>query len=809
MKELRITLLLVLALAAMIWAHGTTQAADVSGAIYRGTLRVVNNSTAANGVSVNFSLSTDDLINLYNVSDNCQNVAILTNGGADARFMPSINASYPWIVYVPTIGATSTLDYTFYAAGPVMSPEIVFFGTMEIDDHGSIELDDNGTVGLTQVYVDTSVSDDIVSKEDAFRITADGSRTIEAVMFSDTSQTDNITPNAAGAATGIASVFGAATHWDAVNDTPGSPDDAATYVHTNNTVEEIDYYNLTLNGLNEQSIITTVNVYYRFRSSTAATNVYLTPRLRLGSDITAGTEKTHTGDTWTTYNETLARPGGGTWAASDLADLQVGIGIKKAPAAASVQCTQVYVAVTYNLTASAAISDIDSEEFDQLKAGINAPFWGFALNNDLVLPVSDNVALNASIFQPEARNSGFTTFDSNAHIGTTGGGATWVEDTGYSFNGTSFITFPHSTSINATGGPLSVEAWLNPDAGMAAPVVIGSKTGPDPYYFYGLRITSNKYKFEVNVDGVVKNTYADSNYTPGTPTHVVGTYDNAILKLYVNSILQSSPTAAAGSTRSGNDVLSLGAWQTSSEYFKGSILEFRVYIGKALTQEEVTRNYNATKLKHTGAGDISHCSTLATVADNANNILVGSDATPYMQSFEIEKDGASACEIIWENNTTFTDLSGNGNDATPTPRTTSSDPDVTAQLITFEPVTQARSTSTILGSAGELVTSAPEEPDKLYIPEEEISLFFAPIINTLLDAGNIPRELFWYTVAFAIIIAGGYFSYKFSKSLLMTAAAMWALMFFSVCANIFGGWVLIYYTCETYGILILSKHYGW
>ena len=71
----------------------------------------------------------------------------------------------------------------------------------------------------------------------------------------------------------------------------------------------------------------------------------------------------------------------------------------------------------------------------------------------------------------------------------------------------------------------------------------------------------------------------------------------------------------------------------------------------------------------------------ASVPDNANDIVsCAGGSLLYLEYLEINISGVQECYIDWEYGTTFTDSSGNSNDATPTFRTTSSDADVTVSI---------------------------------------------------------------------------------------------------------------------------------
>ncbi|KKK89035.1 hypothetical protein LCGC14_2737160, partial [marine sediment metagenome] len=79
----------------------------------------------------------------------------------------------------------------------------------------------------------------------------------------------------------------------------------------------------------------------------------------------------------------------------------------------------------------------------------------------------------------------------------------------------------------------------------------------------------------------------------------------------------------------------------------------------------------------------------ASVIDNASDWIIGGDATPYIEQYRHFVGGNLLSDIQWEYAATFTDASGNGNDAAPTFRTASQDADVVATLTSFTPVSVA------------------------------------------------------------------------------------------------------------------------
>jgi len=160
-------------------------------------------------------------------------------------------------------------------------------------------------------------------------------------------------PDGVGDYTGIDSVEPVtSTHWEAVDDPVLSPDDIITYVYTTSTTQQKDAY--TLANTSQTGTITSVRVYFRVRSSGPKSH-FMQPFLRLDGNETAGSEINHTTNTWTTYSEILARPGGGSWTWTDINNLQVAVGLRDADVGHP-QLTQVYVEVDYTPAAEPDIT---------------------------------------------------------------------------------------------------------------------------------------------------------------------------------------------------------------------------------------------------------------------------------------------------------------------------------------------------------------------------------------------------------------------------------------------------------------------
>jgi len=100
-------------------------------------------------------------------------------------------------------------------------------------------------------------------------------------------------------------------------------------------------------------------------------------------------------------------------------------------------------------------------------------------------------------------------------------------------------------------------------------------------------------------DGDGKLTYlnAASSLEPGRWYHVAGTYDGAVLKIYVNGRLESSSKAQSGDINYPKRAFyDIGAYHDSNEFFRchGMIHEVRVY-DRALSAAELLAHYKAKK----------------------------------------------------------------------------------------------------------------------------------------------------------------------------------------------------------------------
>jgi hypothetical protein len=210
------------------------------------------------------------------------------------------------------------------------------------------ELTNNGTISLS-VYTPVGTSCNLADKPGAFRIFTDtASNNVTFRIFGSTSYTANITPNGTGDYTNI-STSTSGVHWQDVDDPVSTPDDGTTIINTLSATEEKDVYNLASPSFLGSSVnITSVSVFFRHLDPSAGVHPgWVRPILRLGTSETLGATQASPA-AYTTYSQTLAKPGGGEWVASDIESLQAGVGIQ-GDGVGYIRCTQVYVQINYTI----------------------------------------------------------------------------------------------------------------------------------------------------------------------------------------------------------------------------------------------------------------------------------------------------------------------------------------------------------------------------------------------------------------------------------------------------------------------------
>ncbi len=110
------------------------------------------------------------------------------------------------------------------------------------------------------------------------------------------------------------------------------------------TSSKIDSYALETPSIPTGSTINSVKVYHKGKSGPSAGGRII-PGLRLAGTNLDGDDSNLT-TSWVNRNNTVGRPGGGTWAIADFADIEVRITLERGYSA-NVAFSQVYVEIDY------------------------------------------------------------------------------------------------------------------------------------------------------------------------------------------------------------------------------------------------------------------------------------------------------------------------------------------------------------------------------------------------------------------------------------------------------------------------------
>lgn len=794
---------------------------NTTDATYSGIIRVTNNGTTTNNVFTTANINTQVLIDGGYVSANVQDSAIIDNFGDDAYYMPAPNSTALWSVFVPTINLNGNLDYTLYTGGDGdMDGLIRYFpgpGGMTRSDNSTLELADNFTLEWGG-YLDVSggdLLDRLAYKEDAFIVYNSGSGNITAgIIASSTNTTETRVPDGAGDETNIPNLVGAATHWEAVDDPVGVPDDDTTYVMT----DQVDTWARDLYEVEDSAVsasdIRKITVTARAKRTVNWAEVKLV--IKTGGTVYESVTTGNIANVYTNYStDWTTNPGTGEyWTWDEIDDLQIGVSMRGAAGASAGRCTQVYLTVTYltgytftdsvvatgvssgnhTLSVSANVTDglrlyIDGTLADNttLTANVtdNAHDWRFAEHEVMPYMEYQRIYRGDRLDQSIEWENDDTTFHDRSYYGIGFDGADDRVNLG---NG-----------LDITGQGLTLELWARVDSfansdnyacfaqnyqGGTGGYMLQRDAG-DSELFFG--IWTGGFRFAPAVAMVEDVWY-----------HIVATFDGVDMNLYFNDALVSTTATASGenilTSASPLEIGGVGAAQS----LDGDIDEFRIY-SRVISAAERTFNYNA------GVGSYSPYDT--TDLNGWWHFETG-EGTNVVDSSGFGNDG-TITGALWVNGHVPLPLGTSGtNDVTPSFRTVSSDLDVSAELVSFTPVFQAEADPFSISAAGDMVTSAPSQPSELYT-EGTVSVPGAAAINAALTNAGIPSTFFWFPMAFLLIIASGIIAHKFAPTLLLKAIVIGVGILVASLVNIFGLWVLFFFAIQATAVIVTSRHFGW
>jgi hypothetical protein len=220
-----------------------------------------------------------------------------------------------------------------------------------------------------------------------------------------------------------------------------------------------------------------------------------------------------------------------------------------------------------------------------------------------------------------------------------------------SFNGTnSMVDLGNPSALSSIGGTtnISVSAWVFYTAfggGGQTYSVITVKGSP---WTWLMENPSNTFRFRITAGGTDTNISDTSAHLLNRWYHVVGTYDGATMKIYVDGVLKNSK-AQTGVLGSNSTTAKIGTYQGTNYNFTGRINDVRVY-NHTLSEYEIKELYKA-KVTHLPLD--GHSLDIAGYLYNGTpqaSTSYTTDSKIYSQAFQ-NTDGGGSKAITIENGT--------------------------------------------------------------------------------------------------------------------------------------------------------------
>jgi hypothetical protein len=228
-----------------------------------------------------------------------------------------------------------------------------------------------------------------------------------------------------------------------------------------------------------------------------------------------------------------------------------------------------------------------------------------------------------------SETSGTMAADSSyfAKNGTVSGGASWTTrcngTPAFDFNGsTQYISITSASNLQPTDA-ITIAAWVKGDAwgtGTDADVILRKgEAGPNNYQ---LSISGGEVELLLDATdggGIQGNT----TLATGQWYHVAATWDGANVRIYVNGVLDNTPTARTGSIGTDTRALYIGGRSGGTDCFNGIVYDVRLY-SRALLPTEIAQlanfigHWKLSESSGTTAADSSPFAKSGTVSGGAS-----------------------------------------------------------------------------------------------------------------------------------------------------------------------------------------------
>jgi hypothetical protein len=215
--------------------------------------------------------------------------------------------------------------------------------------------------------------------------------------------------------------------------------------------------------------------------------------------------------------------------------------------------------------------------------------------------VTDGLVLSLDAGNTKSYVSGSTTwFDKSGYANN----GTLVNGVGYtsSFNGSLVfdgvddnVQLGNASNIITNPSAITVESWVKTNVvGFYKKIIITSPSGSQGVrgFYLSLGPSPDRLYFGVKTNlGEVSPSYG-SNISTTQYSHIVGTYDSSLVKLYLNGDLVASQSLSGNINTTG--ICRISGYDNNNETWNGNISNIKIY-NRALSPSEVSQNFNALR----------------------------------------------------------------------------------------------------------------------------------------------------------------------------------------------------------------------
>ena len=166
-------------------------------------------------------------------------------------------------------------------------------------------------------------------------------------------------------------------------------------------------------------------------------------------------------------------------------------------------------------------------------------------------------------------------------------------------DGNSWAEVHDNASLDITDA-ITLEAWVYWDAGVDEGFISKWNLAQSKASYLLYKASATRFMIYVSSNGSTITNQQNVTSISNGWNHLVGVYDGANLKCYLNGALDGSKAYSSG-IYSTDEIVEIGRYgEATSTQYNGPIAQPRIY-NRALTAEEVARNFNSGKAIYTNS----------------------------------------------------------------------------------------------------------------------------------------------------------------------------------------------------------------